>query len=69
MTTNLPATRPANPLARVGGGPPVDPLLQLEAHVARLNNYRWAITSGKLFYIGSRQLADGTIQRMVERHA
>lgn len=45
------------------------PSTSLEEHVAKLNNYRWVVASGKLFYIASRTRADGTIERYVERHA
>lgn len=47
--------------------PTVDPLWQLEAHVAKLNNYRWVRASGKLYFIGKRDRADGTIEHFVDR--
>lgn len=68
MTTNLPVKTRSNPLARSGGSGPYDPVQQLHDHVAKLNNYRWVVASGKLYYIGSRQRADGTTEHYVDRH-
>jgi hypothetical protein len=56
----------ANPLKAAPSEAPAT--CSVEAHVAKLNNYRWVIASGKLFYVGSREMADGTIQKSVERY-
>jgi hypothetical protein len=39
-----------------------------EAHVEKLNNYQWVVASGKLYFVNERTLADGKIERFVDRH-
>lgn len=58
----------ANPFLRPDKNPPRGGPDQLHEHVTKLNNYRWVQASGKLFYVGSRQRADGTIEHFVDRH-
>lgn len=42
-------------------------LLQLEAHVAKINNYRWVRDTGRLYFIAKRDRADGTPEHLVDR--
>lgn len=53
---------------RRGDEPPNGGLIQLEAHVAKLNNYNWVRASGKPYFVAKRTKADGTIEHFVDRH-
>lgn len=44
-----------------------DPMQRLRDHVAKCNNFRWVVDSGKLFFINERQRPDGTTEHFVDR--
>lgn len=58
----------SSPLARRREEPSLAGYDQLVAHIEKLNNNNWVVSSGKLYYLASRTLADGRVEHFVDRH-